>query len=396
MKVALLVPGGVDRSRTERVIPCLLWQIERLAAAGVELHVFAHAQEPRPGRWPLLGAEVHNAGRRPRRVRMLAQLLTEHARGRFDVLHAIWAAPAGVVAAAAGALTRTPVLLHLTGGDLTAIPEIGYGGRVRARGRAWLRLALAGAERVTVPSGYVLRQAAQLGIAAERLPFGVARDHWPPRIPALRPARRAGPARLLHVGSLNRVKDQATLLRAAARLRDLGLPFQLDVVGEDTLGGQVQRLARELGLHEAVRFHGFLPQEKLRPLMAAADMLVVSSRHEADPIVALEAAAAGVPVVGTAVGHLVDWAPDAALVAPVGDAVGLADAIAALLADEPRRLRVALAARARAMAEDADWTASRLLAMYVELAKGTAGEETRLVSRARKSGTRPFATEELT
>ncbi|HEX9108421.1 MAG TPA: glycosyltransferase family 4 protein [Longimicrobiales bacterium] len=396
MKVALLVPGGVDRSGTERVIPCLLWQIERLAAAGVELHVFAHAQEPRPGRWPLLGAEVHNAGRRPRRARMLAQLLAEHRRGRFDVLHAVWAAPSGVVAAAAGALTGAPVLLHLTGGDLTSIPEIGYGVRVRARGRAWLRLALAGADRVTVPSGYVLRQAAGLGIAAERLPFGVALDSWRPRIPAPREAPRPGPARVLHVGSLNRVKDQGTLLRAAARLRELGVAFQLDVAGEDTLGGEVQRLAHDLGLGDVVRFHGFLPQQLLRPLMEAADVLVVSSRHEADPIVALEAAVAGVPVVGTAVGHLVEWAPEAALVVPVGDAAGLADAVAALLADERRRLRVAMAARARAMVEDADWTASRLLALYAELARGTTREDTRLVSRARTSGTRPYVTEELT
>ena len=45
MKVALLVPGGVDRSGERRVIPCLLWLIERLAAAGDDLHVFAASQE---------------------------------------------------------------------------------------------------------------------------------------------------------------------------------------------------------------------------------------------------------------------------------------------------------------------------------------------------------------
>ena len=63
MKVALLVPGGVDRGGTHRVIPVLLWLVERLAAMGHEIHVFAHAQEPEPGEWPLLGALVHNARR---------------------------------------------------------------------------------------------------------------------------------------------------------------------------------------------------------------------------------------------------------------------------------------------------------------------------------------------
>ena len=71
MKIALVLPGGVDRSGTERVIPCLLWLIERLARDD-DVHVFALGQEERPGEWPLLGARVHNAGARPRRLRTLA------------------------------------------------------------------------------------------------------------------------------------------------------------------------------------------------------------------------------------------------------------------------------------------------------------------------------------
>jgi hypothetical protein len=50
MKVAIVTPGGVDRSGSERVIPCLLWLIERLVRAGIEVHVFALRQEPRPDR----------------------------------------------------------------------------------------------------------------------------------------------------------------------------------------------------------------------------------------------------------------------------------------------------------------------------------------------------------
>jgi glycosyltransferase involved in cell wall biosynthesis len=310
MKVALIVPGGVDRSGTERVIPCLLWLIERLARAH-EVHVFALQQEPRRSRYRLLGAEVHNIGVRPRRTRALAAILAEHRRAPFDVLHAVWGPGPGVVAAAAGRLTGRPVVTHLTGGDLVALPEIGYGARSRWQGRLWLRLAVAGASRLTVPS--------------------------------------------------------LAMQRAAAALRDLGIVFRLDIVGEDTLGGEVQRLARTLGLDDVVVFHGFLPHRELRALVEAAHVLLVSSRHEADPMVMLEAAVVGVPTVGTAVGHIGDWAPDAAIVVPVGDAAALAHATAALLADEPRRLRTAGAAQARALAEDADWTARRVVEIYQEL-----------------------------
>ncbi len=376
MKVALLVPGGVDRGGTHRVIPCLLWLIERIAAAGHDLHVFAFAQEPEPGSWDLLGARVHNAGRRPRRPRVLAQLLAEHRRAPFHVLHAVWAAPAGTVAALAGRVLGVPVLLHLTGGDLADLPGIGFGARARRRGRAWVRLAVAGASHVTVPSAFVLEQARALEIRAERLPYGVALDRWPPRFPRRRAPGE--PARLLHVGSLNRVKDQGTLLRAAAALVAAGVRFRLDVVGEDTLGGSVQRLAAELGLGEAVRFHGFLPHTALRGWVERADLLVVSSRHEADPIVLLEAAVAGVPAVGTAVGHLADWAPEAAAAVPVGDAAALAREIAALLADEDRRLAMAARAQARAVAEDADFTARRIQRLYA----GLVGTETAGLGRA--------------
>ena len=61
MKIAMLVPGGVDRSGELRVIPAFVALIERLARDH-ELHVFALHQEARPARWMLRGAHVHNAG----------------------------------------------------------------------------------------------------------------------------------------------------------------------------------------------------------------------------------------------------------------------------------------------------------------------------------------------
>ncbi len=104
--------------------------------------------------------------------------------------------------------------------------------------------------------------------------------------------------------------------------------------------------------------------------MESADLLLLTSRHESGPLVVLEAAIAGVPTVGTAVGHLIDWRPDAAVTVPVGDFRALARATAAVLADEEHRLRLAEAAQARAGVEDADWTAKQTLEKYEILAGG--------------------------
>jgi glycosyltransferase involved in cell wall biosynthesis len=370
VKIALVVPGGVDRSGLHRVIPCLLWQIERLAAAGDEVHVFALGQEPCSSRWPLLGAEVHNIGPRPRPLRAVAQLAAEHRRGRFDIVHAYWAAGPGVAAAAFSLWSGVPSVLTLPGGDLVALKDIGYGAQLSLQGRIQTRFALAGAQRVIVQSGWAAAKAAAFGVSAVQIPLGVAIDRWPISPP--RPRQPGQPLRLVQVAHLNRVKDQNTLLRAARTLLDRGVDFHLDIIGLDTLGGAVQRRASELGLDGNIAFRGLLTHPEIRPWVEAADLLVVSSRHEAGPVVVLEAAVAGVPTVGTGVGHVADWSPAAAAAVPIGDSAALAGAIEALDRDEAARLQLARSAQDRAVAEDANDTVRRIRRLYGELIEARA------------------------
>lgn len=361
MKVALIVPGGVDRSGERRVIPALLALIERLAARH-ELHVFALRQEPRPAKWRFRGAQVHNVGAGFRMAKAVAAVGREHRRGRFDLLHSIWSGACGLTAATSSRLLRVPYMVHLAGGELVSLPEAGYGGQRRLYWRLLERLTLRGSAQVTAPSTPIIAAAAQFGVQALRIPLGADLSQWTPRPPE--PRYGATPVRLIHVASLNRVKDQGTLLLALRLLRDRGTEFEMDVVGEDTLDGVVQRRAHDLGLAPRMRFHGFLTQRQLRPLVARAHVNVVSSLHEAGPLVMLECAAFGVPTVGTAVGHLREWAPAAALAVPVGDASALAQVLARVAGDEDLRQRLGRAALERACAEDADHTAESFEALY--------------------------------
>ena len=365
MKIALVVPGGVDRSGEYRVIPALLALVQRLARSH-ELQVFALEQEERPDSWDLAGARVHNIGRGHTRWHALRTILAEHRRARFDLVQSIWSGSCGLVAVLAARRLRLPSLVHVAGGEVVALPEIAYGGRLSWRGRLREAIVLRAADQVTAASPAMIAALARVGIPATRLPLGVDLLQWPPRAPSRRDPRSA--ARLIHVGSLNRVKDQAMLLRALAALAAGGTRFEMDLVGEDTLGGELQVLARQLGIAERVHFRGFLTQAQLRPLLQAAQVMVISSRHEAGPVAVLEAAVAGVPTVGTAVGHVAEWAPVAALSVPVGDHVALAHALGEVLGDEERRLRIAREAAARAVREDADHTARAFQAMYATLA----------------------------
>jgi glycosyltransferase involved in cell wall biosynthesis len=366
MKLALIVPGGVDRGGERRVIPALLALIERLAAHH-ELHVFALHQEERRADWELRGARVHNIGDPWTRARAVRAILAGHRVARFAVVHAIFSGACGLVAVTAARLLGIPSVVHVAGGEPVSMPDIRFGGRVTWHGRLQEAVVMRGATAVTAASEPQIELLARGGVAVRRVPLGVdhARD-WPAREPV---ARRPDEApRLIHVASLNRVKDQPMLLRAVARLVAGHPRLTLDIVGEDTLRGRMQGLARDLGLDGQVRFHGFLSQRELHPLLLQAHLSVISSRHEAGPMVALEAAAVGVPTIGTAVGHLREWAPDAAIAVPVGDDRALAAALDKVLRDEPLRLSLARKARVRALREDADYTAACFEAVYAGLA----------------------------
>jgi glycosyltransferase involved in cell wall biosynthesis len=115
----------------------------------------------------------------------------------------------------------------------------------------------------------------------------------------------------------------------------------------------------------------------------AAHIAVLSSRHEAGPLALLEAAVAGVPAVGTAVGHLAEWSPDAALAVPCQAPAALAAAIATLLDDEDLRLSIAAAAQRNAALEDADHAARGFDAIYRRVA--AAGTTARNAARERRS-----------
>jgi glycosyltransferase involved in cell wall biosynthesis len=371
MRLAIVVPGGVDRGGRDRVIPALLRLIERLARRH-DVHVFALAQEGAPSSYPLLGTRIHNLGMAAR-SRWPGQALVPtgralsagfRAHGPFDLVHAFWANNPGFLAALAARRHRVPLVLSLAGGELTALADIGYGSQLLLKERLKVLWTLRSAARVTAASGPMLEAARARGIDAAEVPLGASPASFAEPLP-----REQGP-RLLLVGSLNRVKDVPTALRAFRRVVDAQPGARLDVVGEDVLGGEAPREASALGLAGCVTFHGFLPEDALLPFFRRAGLLVHSSRHEAGPLVVLEAAACGVPTVGTAVGHIRDFAdatPTRALAVPAGDDAALAAGVLALLADEPRRRAMGEAARAWARAHDAHFTAAAFERIYAEV-----------------------------
>src|SRR3546814_622639 len=114
MKLALVIPGGVDRGGERRVIPALLALLERLANVH-EVHVYALHQERMPGHWALAGASIHNIGDGWTRLRAIHAIRSEHRRAPFDRIQAIFSGSCSLVAVAAARLLRVRSLVHIAG-----------------------------------------------------------------------------------------------------------------------------------------------------------------------------------------------------------------------------------------------------------------------------------------
>ena len=145
---------------------------------------------------------------------------------------------------------------------------------------------------------------------------------------------------VLFVGSLVDVKDPLTAVRAAREAERRGLRLRLVVVGDGPLRAEVERAGGDV-----VTTLGF--RTDVDRLMAGADLLVLPSLREGLPNVVLEAMAAAVVPVVSAVPGSIEAAGEAGVVAPVGDANAFADVFMRLAVDERERSRLASLGRER-------------------------------------------------
>ncbi|MBA0125031.1 glycosyltransferase family 4 protein [Haloechinothrix sp. YIM 98757] len=166
----------------------------------------------------------------------------------------------------------------------------------------------------------------------------------------------AGEPLLLFFGRLEWEKGVHDLLAALHGIRAEHPGTRLVVAGTGRQHGALVEQAGELGLEHVVEFAGHLPDRELHALLAAADAAVLPSRYEPFGIVALEAAAAKLPLVASTAGGLGEVVIDGetGLAFSPGDIDALTAGVCAVLSDAEAGVRRAEAARAR-LAADFDW-----------------------------------------
>jgi glycosyltransferase involved in cell wall biosynthesis len=140
---------------------------------------------------------------------------------------------------------------------------------------------------------------------------------------------------LFHAGIVGRVSEVKGIVHALRALTSPVVPAQvrLDVIGTGPLLDALRHEAGVLGVAERVRFHGF--QRDILDWIAHLDVLLMPSLHEGLPYTLLEAMSLGVPAIASRVGGLAEVLRDGetGLLVEVGDAAGLAGALAKLAGD---------------------------------------------------------------
>ncbi len=287
---------------------------------------------------------------KPRDLKALIALYRLIRREQPHIVHTHAAKP-GVLGRLAARLAGAPIVVHTFHGHILH----GYYRPLISRLLRWMeRLLARGSDRIIAVSEQVKQDLVRYRVAPAGkisvIPLGFDLE------PFLDSAQHRGAlfrelgltngARLVGiVGRIFPIKNHQLFLEAAARVAAEEPHARFLVVGDGILREAMEACARGLAIADRVTFTGW--RRDLPRIYPDLDVLVVSSRNEGTPVSAIEAMAAGCPVVATRVGGLPDLIDDGKTghLVPSEDAGALAAAILRVLRDREAARTVAQAAR---------------------------------------------------
>lgn len=288
----------------------------------------------------------------PSDLRALLSLVRTIRQFRPDVVHT-HTAKAGALGRLAAIIAPgvRPVIVHTYHGHVLS----GYFGRVmNAVYRNVERLLAVKSDCLIGVSDATVDELVELGVAPARkfrtIPIGLELERLleveRSEGIAFRSEIDAGEQDVLavFVGRLVPIKRVDILIEAVALARAAEPRLRVAIVGDGELRGALEQQASRLGVRDTVRFLGF--RDDLPAIAAGSDLAVLSSDNEGTPVALIEAAAAGLPAVATAVGGVADIViPSTGILVAKGDTRAFADALARLADDRAAREQMGLAAR---------------------------------------------------
>jgi glycosyltransferase involved in cell wall biosynthesis len=164
---------------------------------------------------------------------------------------------------------------------------------------------------------------------------------------------------IICVARLGRAKGHQYLIEACAQLKAQGLNFRCLLVGDGELRSEIEDQIRQFNLTDQIILLGFQPRDKVRELLAGADLMVLPSiitdkgQKEGIPVALMEGLAMGLPAVATAISGIPELIKDGetGLLAPQRDPQALVEAISKLYHSPALRQQLGAEGRAKVMKE---------------------------------------------
>lgn len=240
-----------------------------------------------------------------------------------------------------GRLTGKRMVLFLHGGNLPVFgPEH----------RRWVERVLSRADRVFAPSEFLADTFREWGLDVRVVPNVLAIENYPYR------ARTSARPALLWMRTFHEHYDPLMAVRVLERVARVHPEVTMTMGGADQglLDATIAEAAR-LGVTDRIHFAGYMLMDAKLDAFDRHDIFLNTNIVDNMPVSVLEAAAAGLVPVATAVGGIPKLLTDGedSVLVPSGDDEAMADAVLALMADDERHHR--LSTRARALAERSSW-----------------------------------------
>jgi len=230
------------------------------------------------------------------------QLKRLHRQQPFDLIHAHYASPCGVIALQVQRWMRVPIVLSIHGADIT------YTAKQQPIGARIIPWVFRHVNIIIANSSWTADQIVRFGGDARNIQVVRYGGQPDPAIEVdteraienrdVNGLAHQKATRLLSIGNLFPSKGQAYVLRALRLLLDMGYTLEYVIVGEGSERGNLEQLVRELGLERHVRFEGYQPHTAVWSYFASCDIFVLPSWIEGFGMVFVEALAMGKPAIG--------------------------------------------------------------------------------------------------
>jgi glycosyltransferase involved in cell wall biosynthesis len=357
-RIAIWMHGGIGNGNFSQGYPMLEKLVYKLADE-FDIVVYSHTPPNEGFQSHKILLKFPSRKIRSAKLRWIAlswYFLLDHFRKRFQTLFAFWGYPTGFFVVLLGKLLGCKTEISVLGADSASIPSINYGVFNTPNQRRIARWSYQNASGILTISDFQKKKLLAFGIDRKMttVPWGADSGMY-----RFLKKEIAFPIQFIHVGHINPVKDQTTLL-LAFQLISQAVPSKLKMFGLDTMDGMLQKFASDIGIRDLVEFVDMVPYPEMPEHFAKAHIMLHTSLSEAQCMALTEAAATGVLMAGTNVGILHDLGESCGVIVDVGDYKSLAQKVIAIINNRDDWQRRVENARLWSSTHDLEWTVKTL------------------------------------